>query len=133
MDDLLQLALALDVPPTALMTPALDPHDDREKNWSLLNPEKDDVFKVSIDEAAADWRSDIAYSAHSVRQWIAGARPLLNRLDYQNDGDAIAGQRYYLRALPPSELRQAADETNRLRRAWRPVEELLGEESVDGE
>ena len=89
-DDLLELALALDVSPLYLLTPALEPHErDRETRWSFLRPRKNDVFKVSLGGTISGW-------PHEVRQWIRGSRPMLSSLAYRTDEAAAAGRRFYL-------------------------------------
>lgn len=89
-DDVLELALALDVSPLVLMTPMLEPKN-RQEDWSLLRPEENDVFMVSLGRD-----TDIAYWPRDVRQWIRGARPLLDAMSYSDDAEAARGQRFYL-------------------------------------
>jgi transcriptional regulator with XRE-family HTH domain len=125
-DDLLELALALDVSPLALITPMLEP-EDREEDWALLRPEENDVLGVTFGPDREIARSDIAYRPSNVRQWIRGAKPLLSRGDYRTDAEAVAGYRFYMDAQGQNELQKAAATAEELRRAWRPVESLLEE------
>jgi transcriptional regulator with XRE-family HTH domain len=76
-DDVFELAVALDVSPIYLMTPTRG--DDGEGN----------TFKVWLGGKISRW-------PHEARQWIRGVHPILHRLDYQTDEDAIRGQRFYL-------------------------------------
>lgn len=126
-DDLLELALALDVSPLVLITPMLEPNN-REKDWALLRPEENDVFAMSF---GSD--SDIAYWPSNVRQWIHGAKPLLSRNDYRTDGEAVAGHRFYMQSQPENELQKAAETADELRRAWKPVESLLAPSETEAE
>jgi transcriptional regulator with XRE-family HTH domain len=116
-DDLLELALGLDVSPLVLMTPMLEPKD-REENWSLLSPGENDVFTLSLG-------GDIAYWPSNVRQWIHGAKPLLSLGGYSTDAEAVAGYRFYMQAQAQNELQKAAESAEELRGAWRPLEDLL--------
>jgi transcriptional regulator with XRE-family HTH domain len=131
-DDLLELALALDVSPLVLLTPMLEPKD-TEENWALLSPEKNDVFKLLLGED-----SDIAYWPRDVRRWIRGAKPLLSRSGYRTDADAMAGIHFYAVDSQPgesrlsSELQDDAKEGDELRRKWRPLKDML-EKAGDGE
>jgi transcriptional regulator with XRE-family HTH domain len=125
-DDVLELALALDVSPLVLMTPMFEPRN-REKDWALLQPHEDDVFKVSLGRD-----TNIAYWPSSVRQWIYGAKPLLSRGDYSTDAEAMAGHRFYMQTQPQTELQKAAESADELRRAWRPIEDLLASSDEEG-
>ena len=92
-DDVFELALALDVSPVVLMTPALPPEgDDRAEYWSLLRPAPDDLFSVSLGGQISRWPQD-------VRDWIRGYKPLLTRRAYRTEKDAAEGQRFYWRGL----------------------------------
>jgi transcriptional regulator with XRE-family HTH domain len=93
-DDVLELALALDVSPLVLMTPALQPESDElGEKWTLLRPQTEDTFKVAI--------GNLSWGPRDVRQWIRGVRPLLNRLAYRTDDEAQAGMRFYLLESQP--------------------------------
>jgi transcriptional regulator with XRE-family HTH domain len=76
-DDVFELAAALDVSPLYLMTPTQGFDDD------------DNALKVWIGGKLARWPRD-------VRQWVRGVRPLLGLGDYADDESASAGQRFYL-------------------------------------
>jgi transcriptional regulator with XRE-family HTH domain len=89
-DDLFELALALDVSPLYLLTPALDPHpDDVRERWSRLAPGENDVFKVAVGKKMSFW-------PHDVRQWIRGVSPLLGAMGYRTNEDAMSGRLFYL-------------------------------------
>jgi transcriptional regulator with XRE-family HTH domain len=81
-DDVFELAAALDVSPLYLLTP-LEPFDER-----------DNALKVWIGGRLSFWPRD-------VRQWVRGVRPLLNAGDYPDDGAAGRGQRFYLLESQP--------------------------------
>jgi transcriptional regulator with XRE-family HTH domain len=127
-DDLLELALALDVSPLCLLTPTPAPSaDEAGERWSSLSPRTDDVLKVAIGLKASYW-------PQNVRDWVRGARPLLHLGDYRTDDDAVAGHRFYASTRLPDELAKAAARSDEARRAWRPVEDLLkSEEDQDAE
>jgi transcriptional regulator with XRE-family HTH domain len=95
-DDLFELALALDVSPLYLLTPALEPHEEseREERWSLLHPQKDDVFKVALGHPL--YAGTLSRSPHEVRQWIRGVKPLLPLGAYRTNEEAKVGHRFYL-------------------------------------
>jgi transcriptional regulator with XRE-family HTH domain len=76
-DDVFELALALDVSPMYLLTPT-EPFDGQGN-----------AFKVSLGGRVTRWPRE-------VRQWIRGARPILSLGDYRNDQEAQRGQRFYL-------------------------------------
>jgi len=91
-DDVFELAAALDVSPLYLLTP-MPPFD-----------AAGDPLKVWIGGRIARWPRD-------VRQWIRGVRPLLGRLDYRDDDDARAGQRFYLLESQPLSEWQLIEKT----------------------
>jgi hypothetical protein len=76
-DDVFELAVALDVSPLYLMTPTQS-HD-----------ENGNAFKVWLGGKVVHWPREI-------RQWIRGVRPILDRTGYSDDEKAIRGQRFYL-------------------------------------
>jgi transcriptional regulator with XRE-family HTH domain len=89
-DDVIELALALDVSPLYLLTPT-SAHD-----------EQGNTFKVWLGGKVDHWPRE-------VRQWIRGVRPILNLGDYRSDEEAQRGQRFYLlESPPPSEWDQLA-------------------------
>jgi transcriptional regulator with XRE-family HTH domain len=124
-DDVLELALGLDVSPLVLMTPALPPpEEDLTQNWALLRPRPDDTFRVAL--------GGIASWPHEVRQWIRGVNPLLGPLDYKNDADAAAGRRFYLlESQPLSEWSRIAESGDYAKRVRDLVTELVDEESEE--
>jgi transcriptional regulator with XRE-family HTH domain len=81
-DDVFELALALDVSPLYLLTP-LDGHD-----------EAGNTFKVWLGGKVDHW-------PWVVRQWIRGVRPILGLGDYRSDDEARSGQRFYLLESQP--------------------------------
>jgi transcriptional regulator with XRE-family HTH domain len=99
-DDVLELALGLDAPPLALMTPTLEPQgSDRAKSWSLLRPGPDDTFRVWLGGNIVRWPRE-------VRQWIRGVNPLLHSGAYKTDDEARAGQLFYfVESQPLGEVR----------------------------
>jgi transcriptional regulator with XRE-family HTH domain len=89
-DDLFELALALDVSPLYLLTPAPPPPErDRETRWSLLRPQENDVFNIALG-------GTVSRAARDVRQWIRGVQPLLGPGDYRTNEEATTGRRFYL-------------------------------------
>jgi transcriptional regulator with XRE-family HTH domain len=82
-DDVFELALALDVSPLYLLTP-LEGHD-----------EDGNTFKVWLGGKVDGW-------PWVVRQWIRGVQPILSRGDYRDDDEARSGQRFYLLESQPS-------------------------------
>lgn len=130
-DDLLELALALDVSPLYLLTPALEPHEsERKERWSLLNPEENDVFKVGVGHP----RYGPSWWPRDVRQWIRGVKPLLHSGDYRTDEEATTGQRFYLvDSQPLSEWNLIAESGERGKRMTGLVTELEGTEDERGE
>jgi hypothetical protein len=112
-DDVFELAAALDVSPLYLLTPMPDSDDA-------------DVFKVWIGGRLSRWPRD-------VRQWVRGIRPILHRGDYRSDDEATAGQRFYLfESQPLSEWHLIREAKSYARRVGRSLEELLpGEEAED--
>jgi transcriptional regulator with XRE-family HTH domain len=112
-DDLLELALALDVSPLALITPMAAPQGEaREQRWKYLRPRPGDVFQVWLG-------GNIARSPSDVRQWVRGVRPLLHLGDYETDDEAAAGRRFYLIEMQGREewqlIEKAAEEARRAR------------------
>jgi transcriptional regulator with XRE-family HTH domain len=103
-DDLFELALALDVSPLYLLTPALEPHpDDVRERWSLLAPGPNDVFKVAVGKK-------MFLGARDIRQWIRGVNPLLGAGDYRTNEDAMAGRLFYfVESQPLSEVKLIKD------------------------
>jgi transcriptional regulator with XRE-family HTH domain len=77
LEDLFELALALDVSPLHLMTPA-EAHD-----------EDGNAFEVWVG-------GDNSLLPRDARQWIRGVRPALPRRKYTSDEKAGAGHRFYL-------------------------------------
>ena len=76
-DDVFELAVALDVSPLYLLTP-VEPFDGDAK-----------AFKVCFGQRLSFWPRD-------VRAWIRGVRPLLHLRNYRTNDDAEAGRRHYL-------------------------------------
>ena len=111
-DDVFELALALDVSPLYLLTP-LDGFDEQEN-----------ALKVWLGGKVSHWPRD-------VRQWIRGVRPILGLGDYRDDEAARSGQRFYLlESQPLSELQLIAESGKRARKVSGLVTEL--EEESDG-
>jgi transcriptional regulator with XRE-family HTH domain len=108
-DDVLELALGLDVSPLVLMTPTLEPQDKAE-SWSLLRPGPEDSFRVAL--------GGEAFTARDVRQWIRGVNPLLGALAYRTNEDAMAGRLFYfVESQPLSEvdlIKEAGDYTEQI-------------------
>jgi transcriptional regulator with XRE-family HTH domain len=111
-DDVLELALGLDVSPIVLMTPALEPQgDDKAESWSLLRPGPLDVFGVSL-------LGGIAAGAQDVREWIRGVKPLLGSRAYRTNEEAVDGRRFYWAgATKLGELKRLEDAVKQAHRA----------------
>jgi hypothetical protein len=126
-DDVLQLALGLDVSPLVLMTPTLPPHgNDLAENWALLRPSPDDTFRIWLGGNIARW-------PHDVRQWIRGVKPLLRSGDYRTDDEATAGHRFYLLDSQPfSELQRIADAGDYAKRLIGSLRTMTPIEETDG-
>jgi transcriptional regulator with XRE-family HTH domain len=87
-DDVFELALALDVSPLYLLTPT-EAFDEQEN-----------AYKVLVGGQVAAWPRE-------VRQWIRGVRPILGLSLYRSDEDAREGHNFYLlRSQPHSEWNQ---------------------------
>jgi transcriptional regulator with XRE-family HTH domain len=113
-DDVFELALALDVSPLYLLTP-LEGFD-----------EQDNALKVWLGGKVARWPRE-------VRQWVRGVRPILGLGDYADDEAARSGQRFYLlESQPLSELRLIAEAGKEGDRIGGFVSELV-DEDADGE
>jgi transcriptional regulator with XRE-family HTH domain len=113
-DDVFELALALDVSPLYLLTP-LEGFDEDEK-----------ALKVWIGGKIARWPRE-------VRQWVRGVRPLLSLGDYRTDEEAQRGQRFYLLdSQPLSELRLIAEAGRQGDRIGDLASQLVGNEMPDG-
>jgi transcriptional regulator with XRE-family HTH domain len=129
-DDVLELALALDVSPLVLMTPMLDPQtqEERRRRWPLLEPEPGDVFRVRLAGA-------LEASPEAVRQWIRGVGPILSRLAYPSDQHAETGERFYLFDSQPSEewglIREAAETADRVAEVRRSLRRLGKSDDVE--
>jgi transcriptional regulator with XRE-family HTH domain len=115
-DDVFELALALDVSPLYLLTPT-QPFDEEEN-----------AFKVWLGGRVAHWPSE-------VRQWIRGVRPILSLGDYPSDEEAERGHRFYVLESPPasewSQIEKAGEYAKRmsgLRVALQPAEDEDGGE-----
>jgi transcriptional regulator with XRE-family HTH domain len=80
-DDVFELAVALDVSPIYLLTPIRD--DDGETH-----------LKVWLGGEASYW-------APQVREWIRGTRMLLSSVDYKNDEAFHEAQRFFHLLSPP--------------------------------
>ena len=76
-DNVFELALALDVSPLYLLTPSI-PHDEDEK-----------ALKVWLSPNVSRWPAE-------VRQWVRGINPLLALGDYKTNDEAEDGWRFYL-------------------------------------
>jgi transcriptional regulator with XRE-family HTH domain len=111
-DDVFELALALDVSPLYLLTP-LEGFDER-----------DNALKVWLGGKVARWPRE-------VRQWVRGVRPILGLDDYHDDEAARSGQRFYLlESQPLSELLLIAESGKRARKVSGLMTEL---EESDGD
>jgi transcriptional regulator with XRE-family HTH domain len=119
-DDVFELALALDVSPLYLLTP-LEGHD-----------EQGNTFKVWLGGKVDAW-------PWVVRQWIRGVQPILSTSNYRNDEAARSGQRFYLlESQPLSEWVRIAETGKEARRIRGVVTALESEppgapEGDDGE
>jgi transcriptional regulator with XRE-family HTH domain len=112
-DDVFELALALDVSPLYLLTP-LAGHDD-----------EGNAYKVWLGGKLTHW-------PWVVRQWIRGVRPILSRGDYRDDEDARKGQRFYLlESQPLSEWSRIAESGNYAKRVSGLVTDLVDDESEE--
>jgi transcriptional regulator with XRE-family HTH domain len=115
-DEIFELALALDVSPLFLIADGRD--------------ESDQPLPIRLSPTKYAW-------PHELRSWIRGARPMLT-LDYPTEAEAMAGIHFYAIDSQPgesrvgSELRDDAEKGDELRRKWRPLKEML-EESGDAE
>ena len=113
LEDLAELALALDVSPL-----------------ELIVPRGDEAQHVHVTVGAT-----IDRPARDVKQWVRGLRPVLGRLDYASDDDAIAGRLFYfVRSQPFGEfdlIRKASTAAARARGAL--VKPLLEDEEDDAE
>lgn len=129
-DDLVELALALDVSPLDLLTPTREPHpDDMREHWSLLAPEANDAFKVAVGEKLSFW-------PRNVRQWVWGVNPLLGTLDYRTNEEAAEGHRFYWAGSTSlGELNLLEEAGERVRRARQALASLepANEEKDDAE
>jgi transcriptional regulator with XRE-family HTH domain len=77
LEDVFELALALDVSPLHLMTP-MQAHDEDGNSLEV-------------------WLGgDVSLLPHDARQWIRGVRPALPRVRYASKEEAEAGHRFYL-------------------------------------
>jgi transcriptional regulator with XRE-family HTH domain len=76
-DDVFELALALDVSPLYLLTPQAS--FDADEN----------ALQVWLGGKISRWPRD-------VRQWIRGVKPVLHLGDYRSDEEAQIGHRFYL-------------------------------------
>jgi hypothetical protein len=74
LEDLAELALALDVSPLQLIVP----HGDEAQQVHV-------TVGGEVDRTASD-----------VKQWFRGVKPLLPRIQYPTDEDATSGHRFYL-------------------------------------
>lgn len=74
LEDLFEVAIALDVSPLQLIVP----HGDEVA-----------TTKVLIGGKVDRW-------AHQVKQWVRGVEPLLSRVEYKTGEAAAAGRRFYL-------------------------------------
>jgi transcriptional regulator with XRE-family HTH domain len=110
-DDVFELAAALDVSPLYLFTP-LEGFDSDEN-----------ALKVWIGGKLARWPRE-------VRQWVRGVRPLLHPGDYRDDEEARRGQRFYLLdSQPLSEWNLIAESGSYASRVTGLVTGLVDEES----
>ena len=82
-DDVFELALALDVSPLYLLTPL------------VTFDEQENALKVVLGGKVSRWPRD-------VRQWVRGVRPILGLDNYGDDEAARKGQRFYLSSLSRS-------------------------------
>jgi transcriptional regulator with XRE-family HTH domain len=114
-DDVFELALALDVSPLYLMTP-LESHD-----------EKGNAYKVWLGGRISRWPRD-------VRSWIRGVRPLLHRGEYLDDEAAGSGRRFYLvESQPLFEWHRIAESGNYAKRVAGMLTELVRDEDEEDE
>lgn len=116
LEDVFELALALDVSPLYLMAAGED--------------EDGSPLRVFLAPAIVRWPRE-------VRQWIRGTKPLLGRLAYKNDADAAAaGRRVYLvdsQGLGEWQLiKDAAEYADRVHKSLRLLTLEDEEEQADG-
>lgn len=105
LDDVFELAAALDVAPVYLMTPTVGVS------------EEGDAFKVWVGGAVSRW-------PRLVREWIRGERPLLALGDYASDEEAVTGARFFFFDGRPMSDWQFADDNP-------VVSELLRSDKLD--
>jgi transcriptional regulator with XRE-family HTH domain len=108
-DDVFELAAALDVSPLYLLTPT-EGFDD-----------EGNALKVWIGGRVIRWPRD-------VRQWVRGVRPLLGVGDYASDDLASAGQRFYLfESQSLAEWELIKETSTQARRVSRSLNNLLSD------
>lgn len=86
LEDVLELAAALDCPPVQLIAPPI-----------VMNDKGDKPLRVAISTRIARWPRE-------VRAWLDSEQPLLGRIDYRTDEEWTAAQRFfYFESRPFSE------------------------------
>jgi transcriptional regulator with XRE-family HTH domain len=127
-DDVFELAVALDVSPLYLLTP-LEGHDEEGnafKVWLGGRGEHKDEDGGRVTVSLSRWPRE-------VRQWIRGVRPILSAGDYADDEAARSGQRFFLlESQPLSEWHLIAESARYAKRVSGVVTGLVGNESEDG-
>ena len=104
-EEVFELALALDVSPLYLMADA--------------KGEEDVPLRIRLSPTKFAWPQEL-------RSWIRGARPISTA--YRTDADAMAGIHFYaVESQAWGELQQDAKKGEELRRKWRPLKDMLKE------
>jgi hypothetical protein len=113
-DDVFELALALDVSPLYLLTP-LEGHDENANAYKVL------------------FGRDLSFWPWLVREWIRGVRPLLGSINYRDVEEARKGRRFYLLDSQPLAEWHRIEEGAKQARRIRGAATVLEPEDADGE
>jgi transcriptional regulator with XRE-family HTH domain len=112
-DDVFELALALDVSPLYLLTP------------SEVFDESGNTLKVWLGGRVSRWPAE-------VRQWIRGMQPILENTHYHDDEAYVAAQLFYLLSSQPAgEASRIAEGADFPERVHAFVAEMLDRKSEE--